>query len=536
ECPYGDQPILPNSAGCDIRIYNQPYDCYIDALRAICCQSCDDIQTDIATLKLPSDIKDQSAGVSSDDQKQNIPPQADDSKEKADDIKMKITDKAPKHEEKEDKKKEEQSSFSERKEGRKSPSSPRRSRDRYDSDSSRSLSGSPRRSPPPTEMKWEKEEEVEEKEEEEKYEDEKFDSEESEEEMKQKDDDKGQTTETEKSSAKEEADKSNDSKQKESSEKDRAISPRQIMASERRTQRPGAQSANVQRESVSKDSPRALSPAQAKSPRSSYIRYTSTQKPKPKPRPKTTCGGRSIEEGRRKQKEFFKAELDRLEKSLGKESTKISRPKQQAYTPFVWTSLEPYYNTYVARYLINVAGDPRPGFVSRNTAIGLTDPWVDLKMDRDLLPRLETPAKSKRRQQQEAKDGGARKDKKGKKPPKEGSTRLPKFPVVDFNTQKENATKQFPYYEVPKFREGMKGRYGVTAPKKVESDYIRTRQDFYRMDLDRLDEVHPLNRSHMRKAYFAYLQNTPGSKKAIKECVKNLNEGDNMTAQPQKAN
>jgi hypothetical protein len=51
------------------------------------------------------------------------------------------------------------------------------------------------------------------------------------------------------------------------------------------------------------------------------------------------------------------------------------------------------------------------------------------------------------------------------------------------------------------------------------------------MDLDRLDEVHPLNRQHMRKAYFAYLQNTPGSKKAIIECVKGLN-GE----QPQKAN
>ena len=49
-------------------------------------------------------------------------------------------------------------------------------------------------------------------------------------------------------------------------------------------------------------------------------------------------------------------------------------------------------------------------------------------------------------------DRSQKKDKKGKKPPKEGSTRLPKFPVVDFNTQKENATKCFPYYEVPKFR------------------------------------------------------------------------------------
>lgn len=44
--------------------------------------------------------------------------------------------------------------------------------------------------------------------------------------------------------------------------------------------------------------------------------------------------------------------------------------------------------------------------------------------------------------------------KKGKKekPPKQGSTRLPKFPVVDFSSSKENATKCFPYSEVPKFR------------------------------------------------------------------------------------
>lgn len=40
------------------------------------------------------------------------------------------------------------------------------------------------------------------------------------------------------------------------------------------------------------------------------------------------------------------------------------------------------------------------------------------------------------------------------------------------------------------------------------------------MDLDKLDEYHPVTREHMRQAYFAYLQNNPGSKKAIYECVK----------------
>lgn len=41
---------------------------------------------------------------------------------------------------------------------------------------------------------------------------------------------------------------------------------------------------------------------------------------------------------------------------------------------------------------------------------------------------------------------------KKEKPPKQGSTRLPKFPVVDFSSSRENATKCFPYSEVPKFR------------------------------------------------------------------------------------
>uniref|UniRef100_A0A8W8MYL5 Uncharacterized protein n=1 Tax=Magallana gigas TaxID=29159 RepID=A0A8W8MYL5_MAGGI len=238
------------------------------------------------------------------------------------------------------------------------------------------------------------------------------------------------------------------------------------------------------------------------------------------------------EDGQKRQKEFFKAELTRLQRSLKDESSKITKPKHREHYPFVWTSLEPYYNTYVARFLIDAqeeaiyhpitrktpAEDPQPGYVSRNTAIGLCDPWTDLRMDRELLPRLETPSKKSRAKgQQNAKKG------KKEKPPKQGSTRLPKFPVVEFSSGKENATKCFPYSEVPKFRQEVMGRYKHDAPKKVNADYSRTKDDFYRMDLDRLDEVHPINRRHMRKAYFAYLQNTPGSKKAIKECVKDLN-------------
>ncbi|XP_062569058.1 uncharacterized protein DDB_G0286299-like isoform X4 [Saccostrea cucullata] len=321
-------------------------------------------------------------------------------------------------------------------------------------------------------------------------------------------------------------------------------SPRPSSQPNRNLQRPVAKSAQVT--GRTSDSRRALSPAQMRTPRSQ------TNTPRSKQRPQTTPGGPrshsriASEDGQKRQKEFFRAELTRLQKSLKDESSKIHKPKQREHYPFVWTSLEPYYNTYVARFLIDApeterpqtrgrpisrgklyAEDPQPGYVSRNTAIGLCDPWTDLRMDRELLPRLETPTKKSRTRAMQ-KD---QKPKKKEKPPKQGSTRLPKFPVVDFSSSKENATKRFPYSEVPKFRQEVMGRYKQDAPKKVNSDYSRTRDDFYRMDLDRLDEVHPINRPHMRKAYFAYLQNTPGSKKAINECVKGLNN-----EQAQKAN
>ena len=35
-----------------------------------------------------------------------------------------------------------------------------------------------------------------------------------------------------------------------------------------------------------------------------------------------------------------------------------------------------------------------------------------------------------------------------------------------------------------------------------------------------MDEYHQSSRPHMRAAYFAYLQNTPGSRKAIYDCMK----------------
>jgi len=49
----------------------------------------------------------------------------------------------------------------------------------------------------------------------------------------------------------------------------------------------------------------------------------------------------------------------------------------------------------------------------------------------------------------------------------------------------------------------------------------------------RLDEYHNKSRPHMRAAYFAYLQNTPGSRKAIYDCMKEMNAPKKKDPAPQ---
>ena len=82
------------------------------------------------------------------------------------------------------------------------------------------------------------------------------------------------------------------------------------------------------------------------------------------------------------------------------------------------------------------------------------------------------------------------------------------------------------FYNFPFNRKELKEKHSSQGKAKIDSDYQRTKVDFYRMELHRLDDVHPLNRDNMKAAYFAYLQNTPGSKKAVKECVKEIQQKD----------
>ncbi|XP_076082890.1 uncharacterized protein LOC143053955 isoform X1 [Mytilus galloprovincialis] len=266
------------------------------------------------------------------------------------------------------------------------------------------------------------------------------------------------------------------------------------------------------------------------------------------------CFSRASQSGKQK-KEYKTEELRRLQEVLKKDKSHIRKPRQRAHFPFVWTSLEPYYNTSTAAFLIDLNADERQhapvmrsrtistpeefrhSYVSRSTAVGLCDPWVDLEMDNTILPKIGSAQRtstrgtthSPERTKEQKKEKDAKE--KGKKDNK-GSTRLPKFPVVPFHAGKENATMRFPYQDIPKFREEMNQRFSLNAPQKIDKDYKRTKDDFYRMDLDKIEEIHPMNRPHMRKAYFAYLQNTPGSRKAVSECVKSLDESQKPQQQP----
>ena len=62
----------------------------------------------------------------------------------------------------------------------------------------------------------------------------------------------------------------------------------------------------------------------------------------------------------------------------------------------------------------------------------------------------------------------------------------------------------------------------VHKRRKDDADYEKTKQDFVRLELDSFDKMESPRRERMRETYMAYLQNTPGSKKAVKECSKKL--------------
>lgn len=73
-------------------------------------------------------------------------------------------------------------------------------------------------------------------------------------------------------------------------------------------------------------------------------------------------------------------------------------------------------------------------------------------------------------------------------------------------------------------REELNNTYSMNASRKIDQQYRLTKHEFHQRQLDRVKEYHPDSWPTMRDTYFAYLQNNPGSARAVHECVKQVNE------------
>lgn len=72
-------------------------------------------------------------------------------------------------------------------------------------------------------------------------------------------------------------------------------------------------------------------------------------------------------------------------------------------------------------------------------------------------------------------------------------------------------------------RKELKKKWSKRSPERLKKDYTKTKNDFYRMELDKLNEMRPTyNRPSMINTYNAYLQNTPGSKQALDDCISGI--------------
>ncbi|XP_066299334.1 uncharacterized protein [Branchiostoma lanceolatum] len=117
-----------------------------------------------------------------------------------------------------------------------------------------------------------------------------------------------------------------------------------------------------------------------------------------------------------------------------------------------------------------------------------------------------------------------REPEKSKRPRKEGSTHLPKIPVVKLRKPPISTRKGIiDWADVATLRKELKDTvYHDDQQKRYRSDYIRTSQDFYRMQMDKLRKGNPKILDNMKVCCNVYLGTSTGSRKAIRDLVKVL--------------
>lgn len=198
-------------------------------------------------------------------------------------------------------------------------------------------------------------------------------------------------------------------------------------------------------------------------------------------------------------------ELKRVKTKLYKEVAKIRYPRRKEHQPFVFNDLTPYTETRTAQNLICSSEYNAPiGYCNRFTAMGVVEPWVAHRMEHTIGPFMS------RNLQHNARNKVSR-NKLNRQEQFEGSTLAPNFPKVIVKKPK-GMNGPFYYDDVEIIRNELQKNFKSRA--RFEEDRNRTINDYYRMSLDQTSES-----LSMSGAYHAYLENTPGSKKALEELL-----------------
>jgi len=239
--------------------------------------------------------------------------------------------------------------------------------------------------------------------------------------------------------------------------------------------------------------------------------------------------------------QYFRDELDRIEQESKERNDKERLPPVKPFKPYVFNSLRPYTDTQTFRFAVTEPDEVRHFAVSRNTAGGPCDPWVSHHMDTNFgTPRKSEPIKNPQtpNSARSSRQDSSRNSQSGQRSARSNVTsrsssqsvdhdssgnRTSIYPIVQF-TKTELTGQELDYKDVPKIRNEIQSSYSVNAPKKEDGDYRRTMGEFSRRGLDHMDEYTPQSRATMRRAYFAYLQNNPGSARAVRECVRKEDE------------
>ncbi|XP_032227875.2 uncharacterized protein LOC5503752 [Nematostella vectensis] len=217
------------------------------------------------------------------------------------------------------------------------------------------------------------------------------------------------------------------------------------------------------------------------------------------------------------------ADLQRCKKQMVETRRNTHRPPTREFTPDIFNSLSPYYNTYIVNYIVHELENPDPqvlrtGWGHRAMALGVIDPEISWKMDNfpgpvqpSRIPGTLFKARNWSRNLS-GKDGDL------------GSTRLPPLPMpsVPKFHQATFQPNKMTFNELGQFRSEMKNMTQKLAEKRSKEDYDRTVKDWQRMNLSELKDLPAHSRYHVKKAIFSYLATSQGSAKALKPLTKEL--------------